>query len=212
MIDSPGHVDFSSEVTAALRVTDGALVVVDAVEGVCVQTDTVLRQAMQERIKPVLMINKVDRSLIDMQLDGEEIYQQFNKIIEKINITISTYESEAMGNLEIDPSKGNVAFGSGKGQWGFTLQTFARFYAKKCGLTEEKMMEKMWGDNYYDKSAKKWTNSPEGSDGSVLKRAFVQYVMEPVSDFFKTLQSEKQEEISVKLEKLKVELTQEERS
>jgi small GTP-binding protein len=93
LIDSPGHVDFSSEVTAALRVTDGALVVVDTVEGVCVQTETVLRQAMQERIKPVLIINKVDRAIIELKQDGEEIYQNFKKVIDLVNVVISTYQN-----------------------------------------------------------------------------------------------------------------------
>merc|ERR1711934_1089170 len=90
LIDSPGHVDSSSEVTAALRVTDGALVVVDCVEGVSVQTETVLRQALQERIKPCLMINKIDRDLLERQLDSESMYQGFCRIVEDANVIIAT--------------------------------------------------------------------------------------------------------------------------
>jgi len=92
LIDSPGHVDFSSEVTAALRVTDGALVVVDCVEGCAVQTETVLRQALTEMIKPVIMVNKVDRFLLELKHSGELCYQNFVKVIDKVNVIIYQYQ------------------------------------------------------------------------------------------------------------------------
>jgi len=138
LIDSPGHVDFSSEVTAALRVTDGALVVVDTIDGVCVQTETVLRQALSERVKPVLMVNKVDRALLELQLPAEELYQAFCRAIESVNVIVATYNDEALGDVQVDPSKGTVAFGSGLHQWAFTLKKFAKTYAAKFNVPEEK--------------------------------------------------------------------------
>ncbi|CAM6000739.1 unnamed protein product [Sphagnum balticum] len=172
LIDSPGHVDFSSEVTAALRVTDGALVVVDTVEGVSVQTETVLRQAMQEKIKPVLMVNKIDRSILELKLDGEAMYQSFLRVIDMANVTIETYRAEDMGEIQCNPSVGNVAFGSGKDQWAFTLNKFARIYSKKFGISQEKMMDKLWGDNFYDGPAKKWrTDGPQEDEVATAMRA-----------------------------------------
>ncbi|MFT7818778.1 elongation factor 2-like [Arapaima gigas] len=140
LIDSPGHVDFSSEVTAALRVTDGALVVVDCVSGVCVQTETVLRQAIAERIKPVLMMNKMDRALLELQLVPEELYQTFQRIVENVNVIISTYgedEGGPMGNIMIDPVVGTVGFGSGLHGWAFTLKQFAEMYVAKFAAKGE---------------------------------------------------------------------------
>merc|ERR1712169_104331 len=154
LIDSPGHVDFSSEVTAALRVTDGALVVVDCVEGVCVQTETVLRQALSERIKPVVMVNKMDRALLELQLESEDAYQSFQRTIESVNVVISTYEDEALGDVQVYPNRGTVAFGSGLHGWGFTLGRFADMYAAKFGVAKDKLMKKLWGENYFDPSSK----------------------------------------------------------
>ena len=144
LIDSPGHVDFSSEVTAALRVTDGALVVVDTIEGVCVQTETVLRQALGERIKPVLVINKVDRALLELQLGKQDLYQNFSRAIESVNVVISTYFDKVLGDVQVYPEKGTVAFGSGLHGWAFTIRQFAVKYAKKFGVDRNKMMERLW--------------------------------------------------------------------
>jgi len=165
LIDSPGHVDFSSEVTAALRVTDGALVVVDCVEGVCVQTETVLRQALTEKIKPVIIVNKVDRALLELQQPKEELYQSFQRTVESVNVIISTYFDKSLGDVQVYPEKGTVAFGSGLHGWAFTLRQFAQRYAKKFGVDQEKMMARLWGDNFFNPATRKWTTKSTGADG-----------------------------------------------
>ena len=91
--------------------------VVDCVSGVCMQTESVLQQAIAERIKPVLMMNKMDRALLELQLEPEKLYQTFQCIVENVNVIIFTYgedESGPMGNIMIDhPVLGTVGFGSG---------------------------------------------------------------------------------------------------
>ncbi|MGH0126385.1 UNVERIFIED_CONTAM: hypothetical protein FKN15_041445 [Acipenser sinensis] len=97
LIDSPGHVDFSSEVSTAVRLCDGAIVVVDAVEGVCPQTQAVLRQAWLENIHPVLIINKIDRLIVELKLTPQEIYTHLQKILEQVNaVTGSLFTSKVL--------------------------------------------------------------------------------------------------------------------
>ncbi|CEG65582.1 Putative Elongation factor 2 [Rhizopus microsporus] len=211
LIDSPGHVDFSSEVTAALRVTDGALVVVDCIDGVCVQTETVLRQALGERIKPVICLNKVDRALLELQLDKEELYQSFSRTIESVNVIISTYIDEALGDCQVYPEKGTVAFASGLHGWGFTLRQFANRYAKKFGVDKEKMMTKLWGNNFFNPKTKKWSTKATDADGKPLERAFNMFVLDPIYRIFDSIMNFKKEQTATLLEKLEITLSSDEK-
>ncbi|KAJ9532280.1 elongation factor 2 [Haematococcus lacustris] len=202
LIDSPGHVDFSSEVTAALRITDGALVVVDCVEGVCVQTETVLRQALAERIRPVLTVNKMDRCFLELMLDGEEAYNAFLRVIENANVLMATYQDEAMGDLQVYPDKGTVSFSAGLHGWAFTLTTFAQMYAAKFGIDEQRMISKLWGDNFFDPATKKWTTSK--TDSKTCIRGFVQFCYTPIKQVIEMAMNDNRDKLFPMLEKLNV--------
>lgn len=201
LIDSPGHVDFSSEVTAALRVTDGALVVVDCVEGVCVQTETVLRQAIGERIKPILFVNKLDRIFLELHMDGESAFQSFRKAVESVNVIIETYKDDKFVDCQVHPNEGTVGFGSGLHGWGFNLDRFANMYAAKFGVAHEKMMSKLWGDNFFNPKTKKWTTN--GKNGE-LERAFVMFIMKPIGTLIDAIMNDKKELYTKMLKKLNV--------
>ncbi|PWA68375.1 Elongation factor G, III-V domain-containing protein [Artemisia annua] len=209
LIDSPGHIDFSAEVTAALRITDGALVVVDSIEGVCVPTETVLRQALGERIRPVLTINKMDRCILDLQVDGEKAYQTFQRFIENVNVVIATYEDPLLGDVMVYPEKGTVAFSSGLQGWAFNLTMFAKMYTSKFGVDESKMMERLWGENYFDPNTRKWTTKNTGS--ADCKRGFVQFVYEPIKQIINLCMNEEKDELWLKLTKLGVAIKSEEK-
>jgi elongation factor 2 len=122
LVDTPGHVDFTGKVTRALRAIDGAVVLVDAVEGIMAQTEMVTRQALEERVRPVLFINKVDRLITELHLDAEQIEKKLLQIISNFNDLIEIYgESPFKEQWKINPVKDNVVFGAALHGWGFTL-------------------------------------------------------------------------------------------
>lgn len=129
LIDTPGHVDFGGDVTRALRAVDGAVVVVDAVEGAMPQTETVLRQAMKENVKPVLFINKVDRMINELKVDVQAMQIRLGKIIDKINELIKGMKKDKYEEWKLDAAKGNVAFGSALYNWAVSIQIM-----KKTGI------------------------------------------------------------------------------
>ena len=122
LVDTPGHLDFSGKVTRALRLIDGVVVVVDAVEEVITQSETVIKQALQEGVKPILFINKVDRLIRELKLSDEQIKVKYVRIIKSFNTLVERYADSSLKNeWKVSPQSGNVAFGSALHRWGFTL-------------------------------------------------------------------------------------------
>jgi len=131
LIDTPGHVDFGGDVTRAMRAVDGVIVLVDAVEGAMPQTETVLRQALRERVRPVLFINKVDRLIKELKFTPEQMQERFVKIIGSVNRLIDKYcPEEFAGKWHVDVNSGKVAFGSAIKKWAISIP-----YMKKKGVT-----------------------------------------------------------------------------
>jgi elongation factor 2 len=131
LIDTPGHVDFGGDVTRAMRAVDGCIVVVCAVEGAMPQTETVIRQALREKVKPVLFINKVDRLINELRVTPEEMQQRFIKIISKFNELINkTVPDEFKGKWNVKVEDGSVAFGSAFYNWATSAP-----FMKKSGLS-----------------------------------------------------------------------------
>ncbi len=121
LIDTPGHVDFGGEVTRAMRAVDGVIIVVDAVEGVMPQTETVVRQALRENVKPVLFINKIDRLIKELQLTPQQMQERLIKVINDVNRLLKSASPDKFADWRIEVTKGNVAFGSALQKWAISV-------------------------------------------------------------------------------------------
>lgn len=175
-IDSPGHVDFNQNTQSAIRITDGALVLLDAVTGVETQTVTVLRQALADRVRPVLIINKFDRLLFELQMPPEEVYAKLVKMINDVNQLIEDYQTEDNKWIQGDlsPCNGTVIFTSAYHNWGFDIPMLAKMYNPDKA---EDMAKYMFGDYFLEPETGKIVRT-----GSESNRLFCQYVYTAIKE------------------------------
>ena len=137
LIDTPGHVDFGGDVTRAMRAVDGCIILTCAVEGAMPQTETVVRQALKEKVRPVLFINKVDRLINELQVTPEDMMARFKVQITKVNDLIRAFApDEHKSDWQVDVSKGTVAFGSAYHNWGITVP-----FMQKSGINFPQIFE-----------------------------------------------------------------------
>lgn len=219
LIDSPGHVDFSGEVEAALRVCDGALLVVDVVEGVCVQTVTVLRAALEHAVRPVLVLNKIDRLFGELHLDPMEAYRHIVNVLAQVNVIMGVREVEQMmaaaslteeepeedSEWKLDdrligatdntvsgyfsPEQGNVVFASAIDGWAFRLVDFARIFSKKFGISEKVLTKTLWGEFYLQSKSKKIVRKKATGLKNNSKPMFVQFILSNLHAIYDTVLS-----------------------
>jgi elongation factor 2 len=147
LIDTPGHVDFGGDVTRAMRAVDGAIVLVCAVEGMMPQTETVLRQAVKEKVKPILFINKVDRLIKELQLTPEAMQERFLKVITKINKYIRQIKGDDEWNVNV--VDGSVCFGSAYHNWGLSVD-----YMKKKEISFKEIIDAYTNDTWKELAKK----------------------------------------------------------
>ncbi|KAJ7922820.1 hypothetical protein B0H13DRAFT_2230372 [Mycena leptocephala] len=186
LIDTPGHVNFVDEVASAIRLVDGIVLVVDVIEGLMVGTENILRHALQENVKITLVVNKIDRLILELRIKPADAYYKIKHTIEEINTFIAAIDPDP--ELRLSPETGNVAFASTDMNWCFTLRSFAQMYADAydASLDVPSFADRLWGDIYFN-SDRKFTRKQADPESD---RTFVHFILEPLYKLYSNVLSE----------------------
>ncbi|WEW58515.1 hypothetical protein PRK78_003983 [Emydomyces testavorans] len=204
IIDTPGHVNFVDEVAASLRLVDGVVLVVDVVEGVQINTEQIIKYAVLEDLPLTLVVNKMDRLILELKLHPNDAYFKLKHVIEEVNTVIEKTLPGQGEKRRLSPEKGNVAFACTAMNWCFTLQSFAKMYAdtySKVDVSEFAL--RLWGDIFFSPKTRKFTR--KGVE-ETSKRSFVHFVLEPVYKIFSHTISESPEDLKETLATLGINL------
>ncbi|KAK7940079.1 hypothetical protein WMY93_003405 [Mugilogobius chulae] len=176
IMDTPGHVNFSDEVTSSIRLSDGVVLFIDAAEGVMLNTERLIKHAVQERMAITICINKVDRLILELKLPPTDAYYKLRHIVDEVNGLLSTYSTDE--NVVVSPLLGNVCFASSQYSICFTLGSFAKIYSDTYGdINYTEFAQRLWGDIYFNPKTRKFTKKAPTSNS---QRSFVEFVLEPL--------------------------------
>ena len=206
ILDTPGHVNFVDEVASSLRLVDGVVLVVDIVEGVQVNTEQIIKHAVLEGLPLTLVVNKMDRLILELKLPPTDAYFKLKHVIEEVNTVIEATIPGQGERRRLSPEKGNVLFACSSMGWCFTLQSFAKMYSDSYpgskgnkGIDSQELSRRLWGDIFYNPRKRSFTRKPVEERA---KRSFVNFVLEPIYKLYSHTISESPEDLKDTLAKL----------
>ena len=178
ILDTPGHVNFVEEVAASLRLVDGVVLVVDVVEGVQINTEQIIRHAMLEDLPMTLVVNKMDRLILELKIPPTDAYFKLKHVIEEVNTAIENAVPGQGERRRISPEKGNVAFACSDMGWIFTLPSFAKMYTDTYpDINLKDFSVRLWGDIFFNPQRRSFTRKGVEERS---KRSFVHFILEPL--------------------------------
>lgn len=194
LIDCPGHVNFIDETSSSMRLVDGVAIVVDVVEGVQIGTQKVIENAARDDLPMVLVINKMDRLILELKIPPNDAYFKIKHVVEQVNSVIEGVLGKKGESRRLSPEKGNVVFSSGDHDWVFSLPSFARQYSEKFSkLDSSQFALRLWGDIFYNPKLRKFSRKA-AEEGA--KRSFVHWVLEPIYKLYSHTISESPEDLA----------------
>ncbi|KAL3470465.1 P-loop containing nucleoside triphosphate hydrolase protein [Aspergillus californicus] len=193
IIDTPGHVNFVDEVAASSRLVDGVVLVVDVVEGVQANTEQIIKHAVLEDLPLTMVVNKMDRLILELKIPPSDAYFKLKHVIEEVNTMIENVVPGQGGKRRLSPEKGNVAFACASMKWCFTLQSFAKMYAETYPQIETADFAlRLWGDVFFNPKSRKFTRKGVEEHS---KRSFVKFVLEPIYKLYSHTLSESSDDL-----------------
>ena len=204
ILDTPGHVDFVDEVAASVRLADGVVLMVDVVEGVQANTEQIIKHAVLEDLPLTLVVNKMDRLILELKIPPNDAYFKLKHVIEEVNTVIENVLPGQGEKRRLSPEKGNVAFACSSMNWCFTLQSFAKTYAETYPqIDTNDFAVRLWGDVFFNPNSRKFTRKGVEENS---RRTFVKFVLEPIYKLYSHTISESPEDLKETLASVGIDL------